>query len=124
MKEIRLLDTEFDNFDFTKLGAYEVIEDGSDDVYIIQNYPQRYLYKIEGDFDPKKLEYMGYKVVDGDVIKDEVVLIEKTFETFHIVQPCETLYSIAQTYNTTPEVIIETNNINNKLFIGQILKID
>lgn len=123
MKEIKLLNTNYENFDFENVGEYEVIEEGSDDVYVIQNYPQRYLYHIPPNFDSKNLEYMGYKIVHGES-QDEVVVIERVFETFHIVKPCETLDLIAQKYDTTVQNIRTKNNIGSKVFIGQILKID
>lgn len=123
MKEIKLLNTNYKDFDFEKMGEYEVIEDGSDDVYVIQNYPQRYLYHIEKDFDAKKLQYMGYKIVRGDHTQ-EVVVVERIFETFHVVKPCETLDSIAHKYNTTVQNIMSQNVVKSKVFIGQILKIN
>lgn len=123
MKEIKLLDTNYDNFDFKKLGEYEVIEDGSDDVYVIQNYPQRYLYNIPKDFDAIKLQNIGYKIVKGDQTQ-EVVIIERQFETLHVVQPCETLATIATRYNTTEQRLMSKNNIKSQVFIGQILTIE
>lgn len=123
MKEIKLQNTNFESFDFKKLGGYEIVENGSDDVYVIQNYPQRYLYQIDGNFDAKKLEYQGYNVIKGDIDKDRVVLIERNFEVFHSVKPCETLASIAQLYGTSVKQLQENNAIKEKVFIGQILKI-
>ncbi len=123
MKEIKLLDTTFDTFDFVKLQNYEIVEDGSDDIYVIQNYPQRYLYSIDKNFDMQKLEYMGYNIIKGDPLKDGVVLIEKNFTVFHTVKPCETLDIIAHKYNTTISALMQENHIKSKVFIGQILKI-
>lgn len=123
MKEIKLFNTDYDKFDFEKLGEYEVVENGSDDVYVIQNYPQRYLYHVSNDFDRKKLEYMGYKIVRGNE-NDEIVVVERVFDTFHIVKPCETLATIAQKYNTTVQKLMLQNSVKSKVFIGQILKID
>lgn len=123
MKEIKLTNTDYETFDFAKLGEYEIVEDGSDDVYVVQNYPQRYLYNIPKDFDVKKLEYMGYKIVRGDQTQ-EVVVIERQFKKFHIVKPCETLDTIAQLYNTTVQEIMSQNSVSRRVFIGQILKIN
>ena len=42
----------------------------------------------------------------------------------YIVKKGDNLYSIAKNYNTTPDIIIKDNSLNNNpLFIGQILKI-
>ena len=123
MQEIKLLDTKYDSFDFNKLQNFEVVENGSDDIYVIQNYPQRYLYSIDKNFDLQKLKYMGYDIIKGDPLKDRVVLIEKNFTLFHTVKPCETLDIIAHKYNTTIGVLMQENHINSQVFIGQILKI-
>lgn len=44
--------------------------------------------------------------------------------THHIVQPNETLYSIARLYKTTPEKLRQLNNLNdNKIIVGKKLKL-
>lgn len=44
--------------------------------------------------------------------------------TFHVVQPDETLYSIARMYNTSPEKLSKLNNIKeNKIVVGKRLKL-
>jgi len=43
--------------------------------------------------------------------------------TYHIVQPCDTLYSLARRYGTTVEAIVQTNNLSdpNCIRVGQSL---
>lgn len=49
---------------------------------------------------------------------------QKSTNGYHIVQPDETLYSLARVYNTTPEKLSKLNNIkNNKITVGKKLKV-
>jgi len=41
---------------------------------------------------------------------------------YHVVKPAETIQSIAQKYETTPEKILEKNNAQ-QIFIGQLLEV-
>lgn len=51
--------------------------------------------------------------------------IQKSNNSYHLVQQDETLYSIARAYNTTPEKLSKLNNIkNNKIVVGKKLKIE
>ena len=46
--------------------------------------------------------------------------IQKSNNGYHVVQQDETLYSIARTYNTTPEELSKLNDIkNNKIVVGK-----
>lgn len=57
-----------------------------------------------------------------DFYEGEVVKILKQRDLIHIVKPMETLESIAKTYNTTSENLIDFNNLKSKrVFIGQKL---
>lgn len=49
---------------------------------------------------------------------------KKSNTGYHVVQPNETLYSIARLYDTTPEKLSKLNNIkNNKIIVGKKLKV-
>ena len=51
--------------------------------------------------------------------------IQKSNNGYHVVQQDETLYSIARTYNTTPEKLSKLNDIkNNKIVVGKKLKVE
>lgn len=51
--------------------------------------------------------------------------IQKSNNSYHLVQQDETLYSIARAYNTTAEKLSKLNNIkNNKIVVGKKLKIE
>ena len=51
--------------------------------------------------------------------------IQKSNNSYHLVQQDETLFSIARAYNTTPEKLSKLNNIkNNKIVVGKKLKIE
>ena len=51
--------------------------------------------------------------------------IQKSNNGYHFVQQDETLYSIARTYNTTPEKLSKLNDIkNNKIVVGKKLKVE
>ena len=51
--------------------------------------------------------------------------IQKSNNSYHVVQQDETLYSIARTYNTTPEKLSKLNDIkNNKIVVGKKLKVE
>ena len=113
---------DYNTFDWDKLSDFDIIKEGSDDITIITNYPQRYLYNIRPDFNEKDVELMGYRIVEGDPITDSVVLIERVDKKFHIVKPSETLQSIAQKYNISVSSIKELNKLK-EIFIGQIIKI-
>ena len=119
MKEVRLRNVNYEKFDWQKLKDYEVLCEGSDDVVIINNYPQRYLFNIREDFD--KNDILGFRIVDGDIKKDRVVVVEKTDETLHIVKPGENLKTISKKYNIEVSTLREINDIK-EVFIGQIIK--
>lgn len=54
----------------------------------------------------------------------EVVYIEQNEFITYIVKPMDTLSKIAENYGKTEDEIIATNKLdNNKLFIGQLIKI-
>lgn len=120
MKEIKLKDVNFDDFDWSKAN-YETITEGSDDIIIVKNYPQRYIYNINKDFDERDI--LGYKIVEGDTNNDRVILIEKTESRIHVVQPGETLHTLSKKYNVSEESIKKGNKIK-EVFIGQMIKID
>ena len=119
MKEVRLRNVNYEKFDWQKLKDYEVLCEGSDDVVIINNYPQRYLFNIREDFD--KIDILGFRIVDGDIKKDRVVVVEKTDETLHNVKPGENLKTISKKYNIEVSTLREINDIK-EVFIGQIIK--
>ena len=122
MKEIKLKNIDYETFDWTKIKDYEVVCDGTDEIVVVHNYPQEYLYNIRKDFNEKEIEYMGYKIVEGDPKNDSVVLIQRTENKFHVVKPSETLSVIAQKYNTTIHNLKTLNSIK-EVFIGQIIKV-
>lgn len=122
MREIKLKNIDYNNFDWSNLRDFEIIGEGSGDITIIQNYPQRYLYNIRPDFNEKEIELLGYRIVEGNPSTDSVVLIEKVNTKFHVVKPGETLQKIADKYNVSHLSLKELNNVK-EVFIGQIIKI-
>lgn len=122
MREIKLKNIDYETFDWKKLKDFEIICEGSDDITIIQNYPQRYLYNIRSNWDERELELMGYRIVEGNPTTDSVVLIEKVDKKFHVVKPGETLQKIAEKYKVSHLSLKQLNNVK-EVFIGQIIQI-
>ena len=61
---------------------------------------------------------------DLDLYDGEWILIKQNDYIVHIVKPAETLFSIANIYKIPTEKIKNDNNLkNDKLYIGQHLKI-
>ncbi len=83
--------------------------------------------------DEKKNIFQEFNTSKANVLRNnpsinlycgEWVKIKKNNFTVHCVKPAETLLNIAKEYGTEKEKIIKDNNlINDRLFIGQILKI-
>lgn len=110
MKEIKLLSKmEEGSFIDDDLGVYKVITEGVDDIIIIKNYKYRDLQYAEVT---SLNDHQKCKIVDVE-----------NHDTY-VVKPLDTLQSIANYHNTTTEEIKAINNLKNeKLFIGQMLKV-
>ena len=103
----------------------EIEERPKENVYIVQRGDS--LYKIAQNYDVtvsdiiNKNNLTSTNLSIGQVL--EIPVVEQTKNTY-IVQRGDTLYKIAQIYNTTVDELKNLNNLNtNTLSIGQILEI-
>jgi len=87
-------------------------------------------YRIENEktINELKLKFNADNITRNnneiDLYKGEWVKIEVNNFIYHIVKPAETILEIATKYAITKEQLIENNKlVNEKLFIGQRLKI-
>lgn len=110
MKEIKLVSNYEEGCIVDKdLGAYKIINKGTDDIVIVKNYKYRCL-----------------KCPDVSVLSDQsqYKIVDVENRESYIVKPLDTLNSIAKSHNISVEELKKTNELkNDKLFIGQILKI-
>ena len=110
MKEIKLISKIEDGCIVDEdLGAYVIVENGMDDIVIINNYKYR------------ELSLTGVNALNN---KSEYRVVEVENHQNYVVKPLDTLASIASQHNTTEDELKALNDLsNNKVFIGQILKI-
>ena len=124
---------EYNNLPTTILSVGQVLQIpnifSSDITYIVK--PGDTLYKIANDYgvsvnDIKKLNNLNSNIIS---IGEKLIIpkgntIEETDYIVYQVKPNDTLFSISRQYNTTPQAIMEYNNLTtNLLSINQILQI-
>ncbi len=124
---------EYNNLPTTILSIGQVLNiptvSPSDVVYIVK--PGDTLYKIANSYgvsvnDLKKINNLDSNILS---IGEQLYIpkgntVEETDYIVYQVKPNDTLYSISREYNTTPEAIMEYNNLaSNILSINQILQI-
>ena len=108
MKEIQILSTPRNNSLYDEhIGYYIVKKDGETDIVLLSNY--RY----------KKIHQENMK---NDVVKYSVVEVYNDVE--YVVKPLDNINKVATMFNVTSEEIKRKNNLkDDRLFIGQIIKI-
>ena len=109
MKIIEVLKNKTDNSQFDDfIGHYQVVKEGLNDIILIKNYEYKEIKEIE-------VSVLG--------VKTKKYTIENIVnETKYVVQPLDTLESIAKKLNKDREEILNKNNLKTeKLFIGQVL---
>ena len=111
MKEIKLLSSMEEGCSFDKcFGAYRTIKKGLDDIILVKNYKYRIMQLAE------------VSILNNEEKEYRVVNVEN--HDTHIVRPFDTLESISKEYGVNIEDLKSNNNLkNDKLFIGQILKV-
>jgi len=98
---------------------YFIINEGNDDIIIIDNYKPCFIKKIDDRVSVLDIYSLGYDVI-GDL--GEVVVIQEPNGIKYTVKPLDTLDKISQLFGTNKNDIIENNSLKSeKLFIGQIL---
>jgi len=111
MKIIEVLKEKTENCKYDDLvGYYEIMKDGLDDIIIVKNYEYKQIKLINNLLqDNNKNKFIIEKVTNGEK---------------YIVQPLDSLTSIANKFNKDESYIINKNKLKcKKLFIGQILEI-
>lgn len=108
MREIQILSTANSKSEYdANIGHFIIKKQDEDDITLLYNY--RYKVIKENTVESGKIKY-GVEVIAND---EE-----------YIVKPLDSIYRIAKMYNIAVEDIMLKNNLkDDKLFIGQILRI-
>ena len=101
---------------------YAILNDGTSDIQVIENYYPPIIYKVTEDDTKESLQAQGYELSQNKIEPGDIILLKKIEGKKHIVKPLETLENIANMYFMEKMDIIKRNNLKTeKLFIGQIL---
>jgi len=101
---------------------YAILEDGEDDIVLIENYCPPRIHKVTSEDTKEILLSQGYEISKETIEEDDIILLTKIEGKKHIVKPLETLDNIANSYFMDKLDIIKRNKLKTeKLFIGQIL---
>ncbi len=101
---------------------YMVIQSGNDDVYFVRNYYPLYEYTIKDNETILDIMARGYNANDNGEKAGDTIILSKPTANRYVVQPMDTIQSIASKYCVDVKYIVDINHLKStKLFIGQIL---